>query len=184
MYSTPSVYPTPTVIDNCIKATYTECLVPSVTLGKFCTECFFALGLLTLLQKRFIVLAVKSFFVSVSPADTILRIQKIDYFSYRLFPADTQNRFSKIKKIGAQIWARWPQIGPCSPTPVEVDDIAGSPQASVEQWESLDRRTVGAVGPPRRREQWERLDCLKQWGLIASTAAYSLPPPSTTSVSL
>jgi hypothetical protein len=54
-----------------------------------------------LLQKRFVVSAVKSFFVSVSPADTILRIQKIDYFSYRLFPADTQNRFSKIKKIGA-----------------------------------------------------------------------------------
>jgi hypothetical protein len=42
-----------------------------------------------LLQKRFVVSAVKSFFVSVSPANTILRIQKIDYFSYRLFPADT-----------------------------------------------------------------------------------------------
>jgi hypothetical protein len=40
-------------------------------------------------------------FVSVSSADTILRIQKIDYFSYRLFPVDTQNRFSKIKKIRA-----------------------------------------------------------------------------------
>jgi hypothetical protein len=40
---------------------------------------------LALLQKRFIVSAVKLFFVSVSPADTILRIQKIDYFSYRLF---------------------------------------------------------------------------------------------------
>jgi hypothetical protein len=102
----------------------------------------------TLLQKRFIVSAVKSFFVLVSPADTILRIQKIDYFSYRLFPADTQNRFSK-KKIGAQIWARWPQIGPCSPTPVEVDVVAGSPRASIEQWESLDRRAVGAVGPHR-----------------------------------
>jgi hypothetical protein len=51
-----------------------------------------------LLQKRFIVSAVKTFFVSVTPADTILRIQKIDYFPYRLFPADTQNRFSKIKK--------------------------------------------------------------------------------------
>jgi hypothetical protein len=138
----------------------------------------------SLLQKRFVVSAIKSFFVSVSPADTILRIQQIDYFSYRLFPADTQNRFSKIKKIRAQIWARWPQIGLCSPTPVEADVVAGSPQASVEQGESLDRRTVGAVGPPRRREQWERLDCLEQWGLIASTATYSLPPPSTTSVSL
>jgi hypothetical protein len=40
---------------------------------------------LSLLQKRFIVSTVKLFFVSVSPADTILRIQKIDYFSYRLF---------------------------------------------------------------------------------------------------
>jgi hypothetical protein len=40
---------------------------------------------LALLQKCFIVSAVKLFFVSVSPADTILRIQKIDYFSYRLF---------------------------------------------------------------------------------------------------
>jgi hypothetical protein len=137
----------------------------------------------SLLQKRFVVSAVKSFFVSVSPADTILRIQKIDYFSYRLF-SDTQNRFSKIKKIGAQIWARWPQIEPCSPMPVEVDVVAGSPRASVEQWESLNRRAVGAVGPPQRREQWERLDCLKQWGLITSTAAYSLPPPSTTSISL
>jgi hypothetical protein len=101
-----------------------------------------------LLQKRFVVSAVKSFFVSVSPANTILRIQKIDYFSYRLFPADTQNWFSKIKKIRAQIWARWAQIGPCSPTLVEVDTVVGSPQASVEQWESLDRRAVGAVGPP------------------------------------
>jgi hypothetical protein len=137
-----------------------------------------------LLQKRFVISAVKSFFVSVSPADTILRIQKIDYFSYRLFPADTQNRFSKIKKIGVQIWTRWAQIRPCSPTPVEVDAAAGSPRASVEQWESLDRHAVRAVGPPRRREQWERLDCLEQWGLIALTAAYSLPPPSTTSVSL
>jgi hypothetical protein len=107
---------------------------------------------LTLLQKRFVVSAVKSFFISVSPADTILRIQKIDYFSYRLFPADTQNRFSKIKKIGAQIWARWAQIGPCSPTPVEVDVVAGSPRASVEQWESLNRRAVETMGPPRRRE--------------------------------
>jgi hypothetical protein len=138
---------------------------------------------LSLLQKRFIVSAVKLFFISISPVDTILRIQKIDYFSYRLFSA-TQNRFLKIKKIRAQIWARWPQIGSCSPTPVEVDAVAGSPRASVKQWESLDRRAVGAVGSPRRREQWERLDCLKQWGLIASTAAYSLPPPSTTSVSL
>jgi hypothetical protein len=63
----------------------------------------------------------------------------------------------------------------------------GPPRASVEQWERLDRRVVGAVGPPRRREQWEPLDCLEQWeqwGLIASIAAYSLPPPSTTSVSL
>jgi hypothetical protein len=128
----------------------------------------------SLLQKCFVVSAVKSFLVSVSPADTILRIQKIDYFSYRLFPADTQNRFSKIKKIGAQ-------IGPCSPTSVEVDAVAGSPRASVEQWESLDRLAVGAVGPPWRWEQWERLDCLEQWGLIASTAAYFLPPPSTTS---
>jgi hypothetical protein len=53
---------------------------------------------ITLLQKRFVVSTVKSFFVSVNPADTILRIQKIDYFLYRLFPVDTQNRFSKIKK--------------------------------------------------------------------------------------
>jgi hypothetical protein len=53
---------------------------------------------MTLLQKRFIVSTAKSFFVSVSPADTIFRIQKIDYFSYRLFSVDTQNRFSKIKK--------------------------------------------------------------------------------------
>jgi hypothetical protein len=117
MYSTPSVYPTPTVIDNCIKATYTECLVPSVTLGKFCTECFFALGLLTLLQKRFIVLAVKSFFVSVSPADTILRIQKIDYFSYRLFPADIQNRFSKIKKSEPRSGHVGPRSGPARRRP-------------------------------------------------------------------
>jgi hypothetical protein len=102
-----------------------------------------------LLQKRFVVSAVKSFFVSVSPADTILRIQKIDYFSYRLFPADTQNRFSKIKKIGVQIWTRWAQIRPCSPTPVEVDAAAGSPWASVEQWESLVRHAVRAVGPHR-----------------------------------
>jgi hypothetical protein len=35
-----------------------------------------------LLQKRFVLSAVKSFFVSVSPADTILMIQKIDHFSY------------------------------------------------------------------------------------------------------
>jgi hypothetical protein len=102
----------------------------------------------SLLQKRFVVLAVKPFFVSVSPADTILRIQKIDYFSYRLFLADTQNWFSKIKKIGAQIWARWPQIGPFSRMPVEIDAVAGSPRASIKQWESLDRRAIGAVGVP------------------------------------
>jgi hypothetical protein len=64
------------------------------------------------------------------------------------------------------------------------DIVAGSPQASVEQWECLDRRAVGAVGPPRWWEQWEHLDCLEQWGLIASTTVYSLPPPSTTFVSL
>jgi hypothetical protein len=128
-----------------------------------------------LLQKRFIVSAVKTFFVSVSPADTILRIQKIDYFPYRLFPADTQNRFSKIKKN------RSPDLDTLAP---DRALLAGSPRASVEQWESLDRHAVGAVGPPRRREQWERLDCLEQWGPITSTAAYSLPPPSTTSVSL
>jgi hypothetical protein len=52
----------------------------------------------TLLQKHFVVSAVKSFFILVSPADTILRIQKINYFLYRLFPADIQNRFLKIKK--------------------------------------------------------------------------------------
>jgi hypothetical protein len=89
------------------------------------------------------------FLVSVVLADTIYMIRKMNDFWYRLFPADTQNRFSKIKKIGAQIWARWPQIGPCSPTAVEVDAVAGSPWASVEQCESLDRRAVGAVGPPR-----------------------------------
>jgi hypothetical protein len=105
----------------------------------------------TLLQKRFIVSAVKSFFVSVSPADTILRIQKIDYFSYRLFPADTQNRFSKIKKN------RSPDLGTLAPDRALLADA---------------RR---AVGPHRASiEQWE------QWGLIVSTAAYSLPPPSTT----
>jgi hypothetical protein len=86
---------------------------------------------ITLLQKRFVVSTVKSFFVSVNSVDTILRIQKIDYFLYRLFSVDTQNRFSKIKKIGAQIWARWAQIGPCTPTSVEVDVVVGSPQASV-----------------------------------------------------
>jgi hypothetical protein len=32
---------------------------------------------------------------------------------------------------------------------VEVDAVAGSSRASVEQWESLDRRAVGAVGPHR-----------------------------------
>jgi hypothetical protein len=57
--------------------------------------------------------------------------------------------FKNKKKIGAQIWARWPQIRPCSPTPIEVDAVAGSPRASVEQWESLDRHAVGAVGPHR-----------------------------------
>jgi hypothetical protein len=41
------------------------------------------------ITKRFVVPAVKSIFVSVSPADTILMIQKIDHFLYRLFPVDT-----------------------------------------------------------------------------------------------
>jgi hypothetical protein len=66
------------------------------------------------------------------------------------------------------------------------DAVAGSPQVVARA--SLDlRRAVGVVGPPQRREQWERLDCLEQWGLVASTAsttAYSLPPLSTTSISL
>jgi hypothetical protein len=55
-----------------------------------------------------------------------------------------------------------------------LPDLLGPPRgplrASVEQWEHLDRSAVGAVGPPRRQEQWERLDCLEQWelwGLIA-----------------
>jgi hypothetical protein len=68
-----------------------------------------------------------------------------------------------------------------------LDAVAGSPRTALEQWERLDRCTVGVVGPPRRRKQWERLDFLEQWGLIAltaSTVAYSLPPSSTTSVSL
>jgi hypothetical protein len=70
---------------------------------------FESIWLKPLLQKRFVVSAVKSFFVSVSPTDTILRIQKIDYFSYRLFPAHTQNRFSKKKKN------RSPDLGTLAP---------------------------------------------------------------------
>jgi hypothetical protein len=54
----------------------------------------------TLLQKRFIVSVVKSFFISVSPTDTIFRIQKIDHFSYRLFP-HLKSFFKNKKKIGA-----------------------------------------------------------------------------------
>jgi hypothetical protein len=139
---------------------------------------------ITLLQKRFVVLTVKSFFVSVNPADTILRIQKIDYFLYRLFPADIQNRFSKIKKIRAQIWARWAQIGPCTPTSVEVDAVAGSPQASVKQWESLDRRAVGAVGPPRRRGAVRAPRLPRAVGPHRLDRRVLLPPLSTTSISL
>jgi hypothetical protein len=71
----------------------------------------------TLLQKRFVVSAVKSFFVSISPADTILRIQKIDYFLYRLFPADTQNRFSKIKKSEPRSGHVGPRSGPARRRP-------------------------------------------------------------------
>jgi hypothetical protein len=49
---------------------------------------------ITLLQKCFIVLVVKSFFVLVSATDTILRIQKIDYFRI--------GRSQPIPKIGFQ----------------------------------------------------------------------------------
>jgi hypothetical protein len=38
-----TLYGTLSAIENYIKATYTECLVPSVTLRKVCTECFFCL---------------------------------------------------------------------------------------------------------------------------------------------
>jgi hypothetical protein len=36
-----TLYGTLSAIENYIMATYTECLVPSVTLRKVCTECFF-----------------------------------------------------------------------------------------------------------------------------------------------
>jgi hypothetical protein len=53
-----------------------------------------------------------------------------------------------------------------------LPDLLGPPSSS------------GRVSTVAQLEQWERLDCLEQWGLIASTAAYSLLPPSTTSISL
>jgi hypothetical protein len=60
----------------------------------------------TLLQKRFIVSAVKSFFISVSPVDTILRIQKIDYFYIGCSQL--------IPKIGFQKKIRARHVGPRS----------------------------------------------------------------------
>jgi hypothetical protein len=49
----------------------------------------------SLLQKPFVVSVNNLFSVLASLADTIYTIPKIAYFSYRMFPADTKNRFSK-----------------------------------------------------------------------------------------
>jgi hypothetical protein len=38
MCSAQSVWPTPSVRVNCTEGTYTECLVPSVVLDRFCSE--------------------------------------------------------------------------------------------------------------------------------------------------
>jgi hypothetical protein len=111
-----------------------------------------------LLQKRFVVSAVKSFFVLVSPADTILSIQKIDYFSYRLFPTDTQNRFLKIKKNQS------PDLGTLAPDRALLIDArrgrrccrisSGLCRAVGESrpsrsWSSGASSAMGAVGVPR-----------------------------------
>jgi hypothetical protein len=113
---------------------------------------------ITLLQKRFVVSAVKSFFISVSSADTILRIQKLYYFSYRLFPADTQNRFSKIKKnrspdldtlapdrallVDARRGRRCYRISSCLRRAVGESRLSRS-------WSSGASSTTGIVGAPR-----------------------------------
>jgi hypothetical protein len=71
-----------------------HCLIPLLQATTCLPVCPIHNGCkVALLQKRFVVSTVKLFFVSISPANIILRIQKIDYFLYRLFPADTQNRF-------------------------------------------------------------------------------------------
>jgi hypothetical protein len=82
---------------------------------------------------------------------------KIYHFSYRLFPVDTQNHFSKIKKN--QSWARWAQIGPCSPTPVEVDVVGRCCRIS-------SGRHMGLLGPPSSSGSALTAAQLEQWGLL------------------
>jgi hypothetical protein len=150
----------------------------------------------TLLQKYFIVSAVKSFFISVSPVDTILKIQKIDYFLYRLFPADTQNRFSKKKS----------ELGTLAPDRALLADArrgrrccrisSGLRRAVGESrpscsWSSEASSTTGAVGAPRlpRAVGPHRLDRRILLGAVEhhlrlaldwSCRCRRLRPPSTT----
>jgi hypothetical protein len=142
---------------RCYKSCLSGCCHKPSPTPLVCME-YLPFGMISLLQKRFVVSAVKLFFVSVSSADTILRIQKIDYFSYRLFPADTQNWFSKKKKN------RSPDLGTLGPDRALLVDArrgrrccrisSGLRRAVGESrpsrsWSSGASLATGAVGAPR-----------------------------------
>jgi hypothetical protein len=104
--------------------------------------------------KRFVVSAIKSFFVSFNLVDTILMIKNRSFF-VSVVPSRHPKSFFKNKKIRAQ-------IGPCSPTPVEVDTVrrccwissglhraVGAPRPP-HSWSSVASSVMRAAGAPRR----------------------------------
>jgi hypothetical protein len=121
---------------------------------------------LALLQKRFVVSAVKSFFISVSPANTILRIQKIDYFSYRLFLPDTQNRFSKKNRspdLGTLALSSWassprPPRTPCRHRAPSPSRFRLEPPLETAEHHRRLRPPLSACHGTRHLAQWTRTE--------------------------
>jgi hypothetical protein len=105
----------------------------------------------SLLQKCFVVSAIKLFFVSVSPADTILRIQKIDHFFVSAVPSRHPKSVFKNKKnrspdrallADARRGRRYCRIS-------SGLRQAGRESRPSRSWSSGASSATGAVGAPR-----------------------------------
>jgi hypothetical protein len=104
----------------------------------------------TLLQNTFLVSVDNPFLVSAILTDTIYTIRKMNDFWYRLFPADTQNRFSKKKNWSPDraLLTDAHRGRRCCRISSGLRRAVGESQPS-RSWSSGASSAMGAVGAPR-----------------------------------